>query len=224
MKKITIRTASLLMLIVIIVSSFSSCRLGEYYEPNGFPEGYTGGFGISPGSGIEYYWVETYDEAVESINLLKTHGSTFLSNSILAYDGDMFDTKYCFVFYGPKDKINYGENPYDRWATDISILSYAFYEEVSIEKIVYSLLKNYDVYSFNASVFYTQLAQPIKAEDIVFQDWKIEHNKYVRDIYYNNEAILSIESCFFGEREISMTDECIVELILHGRIMQINEE
>ena len=223
MKNVTIRIASLLLLLLIAASSLCSCSLGDHYGKNSFPEGYTGGFGIPPGSEIEYYWVETYAEAVEAINLLKSHGSTFLTDNILTYDGDMFDTKYCFAFFGQKDKIIYGENPYDRWASEIEVLSYAFFEEVSVEEISYSLLKYYDAYSFNANECYIQSAQPIKAEDINFQDWGMEHNKYVREIYHNEELILDIESCFYDKKEVSMTDEFIVELILKGKIIQINE-
>ena len=68
-----------------------------------YPDGYTGGFTVNLNDkGTEIYWVETYEEAVEAIRLLKSHGSTFSSDSpaIFNYEGDLFDVKYCFKMDG----------------------------------------------------------------------------------------------------------------------------
>ena len=45
---------------------------------------------------LEFWWVETYDECMEAIELLKSHDSTFRKTAIFTYDGELFDTKYCF--------------------------------------------------------------------------------------------------------------------------------
>ena len=92
------RIISLILSAVILVSTLllSSCG-GIFRLRTVFPEGYTGGFmkHIDDGSGIEFYWVETYDELVEAMNLFRSHGSTFAESAIFTYEGDLFDTKYC---------------------------------------------------------------------------------------------------------------------------------
>ena len=97
-----------------------------------YPEGYSGGFDQSPGENVEFWWVETYEECLAAIDLLKSHGSSFSPNLVLAYDGELFDSKYCFTFTGvgsKTDKIKWGDNPFDRHAENVTIRSFAFFEE-----------------------------------------------------------------------------------------------
>ena len=130
------------ILLLAATLMLSSCGY-PFVRKSIFPEGYTGGFGIEYGSGHEIYWVETYEECVEAMDQLKSHGSTFQKNIIFSYEGDLFDTKYCFMFLHKKDGVKYGDNPYDRWADKVVVLTVGFFEDVTIEELVYS-----DVYDY----------------------------------------------------------------------------
>ena len=151
MKKHLIKFISVVLIFILIAFTLSSC--GLYFSTNMFkyPKGYTGGFGNRhPMSSVEYAWVETYEEVEEAIELLSSHGSNFCKTAFFNYEGDLFDTKYCFKFLGKKDNIKYGENPFDRYAGEVYIYSYAFFEDVTIEELVFSRLIDYDVLYFNS--------------------------------------------------------------------------
>ena len=130
------------ILLLAATLMLSSCGY-PFVRKSIFPEGYTGGFGIEYGSGQEIYWVETYEECVEAMDQLKSHGSTFYKTAIFSYEGEEFDTKYCFQFYHKKDNVKYGDNPYDRWAEQVEVSSFAFFEDVTIEELVYSDIDDY---------------------------------------------------------------------------------
>ena len=149
MKKHLFKFVSILLIFVLTVLSLSSC--GLYLSTNAFkyPKGYTGGFGSrDPASTAEFAWVETYEEVLAAVELLSSHGSRFFKNTFFSYDGDLFDTKYCFVFLFEKDYVKFGENPFDRYAGEIYIQSFAFFEEVTIEELIYSSTSRYDVLYF----------------------------------------------------------------------------
>ena len=116
-----------------------------------FPEGYTGGWKTNPESYTEYYWVETYEECQAAIELLKSHGSTFYPTVIFTCEDDSFDVKYCFEMNRTKsESIHYGENPFNRRVYDVYITSVGFYDEVTIDELVYSSMQNYNALGFNS--------------------------------------------------------------------------
>ena len=173
MKKHLIKLISIVLVLVLSMLTLSSCGVVEYInglfdsesqdvggDKGGidgnhtswhfFPEGYTCGFPDlinKPAPRIEFWWVETYEECMDAINLLKSHGSTFAESAIFTYDGDLFDTKYCFQItleHVLTEPIKFGDNPFKRRAGDVEITSYAFFEDVMIEQINHA-----DVYDFN---------------------------------------------------------------------------
>ena len=221
MKNKTIKSISIILIVILMSFYLFSCDLGIYYPESGLPDGFTGGFGIQPGSGVEYYWVETYEECIEAIELLKLNGSTFLDDAILTYEGNNIDIKYCFKFHGDQEKITYGENPYNRKAT-VSISVYVFFEEVSIENINYSLIRDYDAYSIEISEFYKHAVNDITNESIQYGDWETRNNRYIRKIYFGKEELLTIQSSFFGEKEISFTDEFVDVFLWECKIVELN--
>jgi hypothetical protein len=114
-----------------------------------FPEGYTGGIYDEPNYGLEleHYWVETYDEYANAVQKLISHNSKILESIIFSYEGELFDTKYCFTFDRKRSKkITFGEDPFDRYAK-VSIQAFAFFEDVEIEELVYSYVTEYDCYA-----------------------------------------------------------------------------
>ncbi len=160
------KTIAFLILISMLV--LSSCDIYYRYSiKNGphpkdttyFPEGYTGGFGFEKGDfNSAYYWVETYDECIEAIEQLKSHGSTFVTSAIFSYEGELFDTKYCFsIGREQSDKINYGENPFDRWAEYVIITPYVFYDDVTIDELIYSYTSEYKCAYFHATTYFRDM-------------------------------------------------------------------
>ena len=187
MRNKVIKTISILLVFVISFLALSSCglingNLGWTTGDNGhsgfdfYPEGYTGGFpdAFQPGVKVEFWWVETYDDCLAAIELLKSHGSTFDENAIFTYEGDLFDTKYCFVI-GNNDRfteeIEFGDNPFDRKAWKVRIESYAFFDDVTIEEINYGDIENYTVFRFSGR------HEEIKKEDLHYCEWEFSYGK-----------------------------------------------
>lgn len=114
-------------------SSDNSGKNGNHTEWNFYPNGYTAGFPSRINKNaprIEFWWVETYEECQEAIELLKSHDSTFDKTAIFTYDGELFDTKYCFEISLENNltvPIEFGDNPFDRRAGGVKITSYAFF-------------------------------------------------------------------------------------------------
>ena len=198
------RTISLIISAVILVSTLLLSSCGPVFgKERIFPEGYTGGFGIDYGSRVEFYWVETYEEAVQAMELLKSHGSTFAKTAIFSYEGDLFDTKYCFKIYGRKaDYVKFGDNPYDRYAADVEVSSMGFFVDVTIDELVYSSVNNYSFLYFVPSNDFDELCQ--NKPDASFEDWecKWDETHSNGDIYYQNKHLFDI-----GGKHIS--DECL---------------
>ena len=166
-------------------------------DPNYFPEGYTGGFGIEKDDyNTAYYWVETYEECAQAIELLKSHGSTFSKNVIFTYEGDLFDTKYCFMIGRMQsEKIKYGENPFDRWAEYVEIWSFAFYDDVAIDELIYSYTSEYECTMLHTTRYFrnTYIKDPsINSGEFVYE-WDGE-NYMISDLKAEY-PILSIGGC-----------------------------
>lgn len=209
------KTTSIILCLVMIATTvlLSSCSnlfaKGEY----DFPEGYTGGFRrYSEFERQEVsYWVETYDELVAAMELLKSHGSTFAERAIFTYEGDLFDTKYSLTFRRKKsDKIKYGEDPFDRWAEDVVVLSWAFYDEVSIDELNYSYVQNYKCYGIyeNDEFFEWYENHPnYKRSDLtVGRDYDSYHDEFVRVYNLNNVQIASIAPRGLRENEVMIPE------------------
>ena len=152
------------------------------------PEGYTGGFTedscLHEVTGI--YWLETYEEVLEAIELLASHGSTVenkqygntVKRSIgFNYEGDLFDVKWCFSYSRSKaEPLEEGKSFFDRRIDEGEFEWFAFAKDVTIDKLVYS---NYEVYgplriyypnkSF-VSGLYNYIVDVENVEDLYF-DW-----------------------------------------------------
>ena len=183
--------------------------MGGKIDNDYFPNGYTGGFGIPSGSDVEYYWVETYEECVEAIELLKSHGSTFEEWLIFTYNGELFDTKYCFKMNGARsDEIQYGENPFDRKSEGVRVQSIAFMEDVAIEELVYENIAFYDAYILftpGISEFGTLDEYP-KADGFTYEwvaDDSTDFFSGAYFIYIDGKLALSLSPVYMGGHELS---------------------
>ena len=176
-----------LLLIISLTCSLFSCNVdhnnsginGNHPNWNFYPEGYTAGFPSRINKNapmVEYWWVETYDECLEAITLLLSHGSTFEKSAIFTYDGELFDTKYCFEITlenALTEPIKFGDNPFDRRAGGVKITSYAFFDEVTIEEINHNDVKNYSPESINSFLTMCE-TEPVLNEENVFYEWNKE--------------------------------------------------
>ena len=86
-------------------------------------------------SNLEYYWVETFDEAMEIIDALKSYGNEIPRRVISCYENEVVDAKYLFIVDKtdtPKQKK--GEEWYQRKFGAIKdIAYYGFLDKVSLE-------------------------------------------------------------------------------------------
>jgi hypothetical protein len=242
MKKIILKTLSAILIFTLFTVALSSCSLLEDDIDNSiddpfdddivcedwdfYPEGYTCGFGLQPGSKLEYWWVETYDECINAIRLLKSHGSTFSDPVTFSYEGDLFDTKYCFLLGGEKDEIIFGDNPFDRYAQNVIIETYAFFEEVRIDEINYSYISNYEAYKFGAGTVYMNGYEAINIDDLIIGDWVRQYRKYTKKAFYNDSTAFFVKTCFYV-KDIStvenskMTNEVLTEIIKSCTMIKI---
>ena len=241
MKKQIIKIISFVMVFVIAIYAFAGCELGGHGTPgNIFPEGYTGGFGLQPGSPLEYWWVETYEECIDAIELLKSHGSTFKTDYVYACEEDLFDVKYFFITIGNGrhgERIKFGDNPFDRWVYDIQIGTIVFFDDVTIDELVYSYTSRYEAYGIDCGPAY-QIAyeESFNTTDLTIGDWMkfgahvFKQNQYYKIVSYCEQPVIQITTSFYvlseeaETREYKMNDECINYIINSGKIIELNKE
>ena len=158
MKKTTKILISLLLL-VSIVCSFASCEYvdavlkrnkekeNQNHEHVGCdcyirtPDGYTGGvtYLLKFHQQYDVYWLETYDEVLEAIELLKSHGSTIVRTLGFSYDTELIDSKYCFAFEKEKaEPLEEGKNFFDRRIDDGWFAWYGFFDDITIDQLMYN--------------------------------------------------------------------------------------
>ena len=128
------------------------------------PEGYTGGFAEDPcmHAVTGFYWLETYEEVLEAIELLASHGSTVknkeygntVKRSIgFNCEGDFLDVKWCFMYPRSKaEPLEKGKNFFDRRIDEGEFLWFAFAGDVTINELIYSYYKKEEYGSFR--IFY----------------------------------------------------------------------
>lgn len=253
MKKHLIKFVSILLVFVLTLLSLASCEL-SFNETDDikdgaptlhylFPDGYTGGF--RNGSGyphcyVEYWWVETYEECIDAIKLLRSHDSSFSSEIYLGYDGDLFDVKYCFQIdaSGSKtQKIKWGDNPFDRYADTVKLGVYVFFEEVTIDEINHSDIGRYNAYRIRIANTFKDLHGKIDVSEFRIGDWNPQFDGEERLGYYVNveydgellmsqsEVMMQVRSEFYTTGDdIKINEECIRELLTSGKIIDPNRE
>lgn len=140
----------LLLIVISLLCSMGIIAQNIWLENRyALPDNYTGGIKRADNYGLEYedYWVETYDECMNAINKMQSHGSVIKESVIFKYEGDLFDVKYCFSFNRKtSEKIVFGNDPFDRYA-EVYVQAYAFFEDVKIDDLIYSYVNDYDCYT-----------------------------------------------------------------------------
>ena len=208
MKKIIIKTISAVLVFVLSILTLSSC--GFLLVGKKYPEGYTGGLGGTYGS--EYCWVETYAEVLEAIDELESYGSTFRNSAFFSYEGELFDTKYCFIFAGKKHSIKKDKKFSERWAEDIEIRSYGFFEDVSIPELEYSHIEDYDVVDLLSYPLCYKLEEPVDRDSLTYEvsDF-IDYGHFGISIYQRDVNLFYITRSKEGEDK-KISDECFNDI------------
>ena len=115
------------------------------------PKGYTGGMTGDTHFHEEYgvYWLETYEEVLEAVELLKSHGSTIQRSIAFNCEGELLDSKYCFIYPRSKaEPLEEGKNFFDRKMDGVEFSWYAFCDkDVAIDDFLYyqCVIWDYDV-------------------------------------------------------------------------------
>lgn len=243
MQKAFLNIISILLVLVMSLLALGGCDIfidepigGNHSYHYLFPSGYTGGFRHQPGADIEYWWVETYEECLDAIQLLKSHGSTFKNEKVFTYDGNMFDCKYCFVIRtGTKtEKIKWGDNPFDRYAYNVSLVCYAFLDDVTIDELNHSLVTRYEAYVINLSQINSLILNEAKTKNVVISEWAtkgyenaFKENYYhmYKQIFYEKKELFYISTEFDLEKgtenNLRLTDECLKEMVKSGKIINL---
>ena len=173
MKKFQKIAISLLLLIAITVS-FASCAYIDKFKIwlnkgstkshdhdcdcyHRTEDGYTGGMSPYKWFHDEYevYWLETYEEVLAAVELLKSHGSTIKPNIGFNYDTEILDSKFCFICEKvDAEPLEEGKNFFDRKIDGGTFYWYGFREAVTIESFLYNVTADkYDVITFkNTSI------------------------------------------------------------------------
>ena len=243
MKRIVVKSIAVFLLFVTILFSLLSCGWPDNSIPdsdnngnNGedivkhsnhylFPKGYTGGFDHEPGANIEYWWVETHEEVVQAIKSLSTHGTKFDRKTLLTYDNNEIDIKYCFVIpvSGKTEKIKWGDNPFERYAESVIIYAYAFLDDVTIDKINYSWVDLYNAYMILEDYRCEELYEDIPIDYLEISNWEISAGRYYKSVRYNEKTIIGVRSTFFqNSRDASIKDDQIKTIIDSKKIVELD--
>lgn len=225
------KSVSVILAVIVLMLSLSSCDyvIGNYdsYAPDWYIGGYEG---MHNGSGQEFYWVESYDEMLEAVELLKSHGSTFAPSLIFTYDGELFDTKYCFHMSERRaERIKWGENPFDRKVENVRVESVAFLEDVSIDWVRKHYISSCDAYELrynfsltdNPKIDYANLPREWKVEEMkVNVKVNQAQDEIDYDLCYDKSCIITVDEGktieiydFFEDSAEVMSDECLNALL-----------
>lgn len=247
MKKIIIKIISVILVLMTLIFAFSGCNFFDLLPdllPYGkgvhiFPEGYSGGWGLQPGAPLEYWWVETYEELIAAIELLESHGSTFRTERVFTCDEELFDVKYYFVITGDGrhgEKIKFGDDPFDRWAYGVEIGTCVFFDDVTIDELVYSLVKYYEAYQVSLGSEYQLIYdESFDVDDLSIGDWTSAREGtrralYYKKAYYSEQEVITTTTAYYltpeeaKTRDFKMTDESIKHMVISGKIIELNKE
>ena len=190
--------------------------MGGKVDNDYFPEGYTGGWGSKPESYTEYYWVETYEECMAAIELLMSHGSTFYPTVIFTCEDESFDVKYCFELdINLSENSKYGDNPFNRYVSTVSVMSVGFYDDVSLEELIYSHMQNYNAFGFN-SINRDLLPEYLETPELLTS---VEYEKIESKGYYLRDSVTNKTFCILGGVE---DEESVSKIIESFKIIDYN--
>ena len=133
------------LLLLSIILSFSSCHYLEALlnknVPTTTPTEQTNPTGhICPPKVEPYYelyWLETYDEVLEAIELLESHGSYFTRSAVFNYESEFIDSKYCYMYpIKNAEPLDEGKSYFDRKIDGGWFMWFGYTEYFSIDEFI----------------------------------------------------------------------------------------
>lgn len=112
-------------------------------------DGYTGGFHMEPHFVGDHYffWFETYDELMEVLNRTRAYGTKIPVTPYFDCEEEYgVDVKFCVTIPSKyAEDLEEGKDCFDQYLNDysIDIHSFVFFDEVSIDELVYSDYSSY---------------------------------------------------------------------------------
>ena len=237
----------IVLLCFVLMLSIASCSLFDPREGGlhewredccPVPEGYTGGVdpNLESHHSGEVKWLETYDELLSAVALLKSHGTEFYGTRFERLDLMFFnceeygiDIKFCISFERHSaEKLKEGQDFFDRTIPRVHIVSYVFFEDVSIEKLEYSMVHNYNslVLDQNPSIYRKQIdPENINIRQEVI-DPQVDSNYIQRYTFCHGEdRILNLKYQFHAEKgqNSALTEEQLEILKESFTIIYLND-
>ena len=176
------------------------------------PEGYTAGFALTAcmHETIGYYWLETYDEVLEAIELLKSHGSQIDSCYGVTCDGEPYDIKWCFSYLRrDAEELEEGKSFFDRRIDGGQFTCYILRKDVTIEELIFSYIRRYDYLYFSKAISCVEIEDP----EQLYVDWwgretyGIEYPELEYYIMYGDTMIATLGFPIGTSKEDLLTDE-----------------
>ena len=165
-------------------------------------DGYTGGVTSNAEFHEKYgvYWLETYEEVLEAVELLKSHDSTIDCTLAFDYEGELFDSKFCFWYEKEKAEIHEeGKSFFDRKIDGGKFEWFGFYDDITIEEMMYNTdIDSIDVVYFegafqtvNFSINYN-IVKTIENVDNLSFYWKYLPKGDSYPLYYNKKSFATV--------------------------------
>ena len=137
----------------------------------------------------EVYWLETYDEVVEAVELLKSHGTEI--PPIILFDCEEYglDMKFCISFRKSSEPYTDGKNYFDRKLEIVEIYSFVFFEDVTVEELEYSHYNYYECVLYYAHhLDISHMDYPEDPEDVYLKATDDSDGWGYIQVHYNRES------------------------------------
>lgn len=187
------------------------------------PEGYTGGFvyDLAFHSVYGIYWLETYEEVLEAVELLKANGSIVEPRIGVEFGEEQFDVKWAFVYQRkyaePKEE---GKNFFDRRIDNGDFKCYIFRTNVTIERLIYNTVFSYKAVQITTKNFVkVEDAEELHIswfrKDDYFFDQPYRSDPY--EIVYNDMTLAEIDVKTFNDDHRKLEDD-FLNLIMNSLV------
>ena len=184
----------------------------EYDESFPFPKGYTGG--VSPNYQVhldcEVKWLDTYDELKDAVTRLRAHGTEVDPTVLFDCEEYGLDLKFCVI--SPRylsEELSEGQGYFDRKLASVSISTYVFFEDASIDEIIFDWLL------YDQSYKYVKIANHLLHPFSISEDDKIKietSNGATLYVYGNEEYKFKFEQYHYtvSEEDIEILEKTLV--------------
>ena len=169
-------------------------------------DGYTGGFPMEPhfASSFAFNWFETYDELMEALNRTRAYGTKIPVTPYFDCEEEYgVDVKFCVLMPRKyEEDLKEGQDCFDQYIYSIGIHSFVFFDEVSIDELVYSDYSSYrymyikTLPTVNMDRF-TPPAEPDIVNIYPTSEYEVEY-----EVAYGETPKFRFDSMFYGEHTI----------------------